>query len=252
MNRKLLLMGICLLGSISLSAQHVISGTVTDKKGNPIPGVKIEVPGSGESTISGLDGTFSLETEHSVRKVKAVYAGMQSKTQTVKPSMLIRMGQTNWWNREPQKAQWFINAQAAFPESRTSGAAFGLMFGKVKELGWYVKGVYGGMPSTDCEYQNYWTSGKDKSGFYAATAGVVVRLRSALHFYGGVGYAQRKIAWELTDGCYAKHPDYSYSGVAVDYGLMLKIGRFNISGGTLMSLADECNFIGNVGIGINF
>ena len=42
--KKLLLLGFfLLLCSLYLSAQNTVSGTVTDKKGNPIPGAKVEI-----------------------------------------------------------------------------------------------------------------------------------------------------------------------------------------------------------------
>lgn len=83
--KKLLLLGFfLLLGSLYLSAQNTVSGTVTDKKGNPIPGAKVEIKGGTESTITELDGTFTLETKIPAQKVKVYYVGMQSKEQKVK------------------------------------------------------------------------------------------------------------------------------------------------------------------------
>lgn len=262
--KKLLLTSLFLLaGFICLSAQNVVSGTVLDKDGNPVPGAKIEIVGSTESTLTELDGTFRMETQSQARKVKVYYVGMQTKVQTIKPEMVIKLANTNWWNREPQKYSWLVSVQGAFPESGVKNPSFGLMLGRVKEIGWYVKGVYSAGESTDGDYGtyypegsdtgiDYWTTGKDKRSFYSATAGVIVRLKSALHVYAGAGYANRQVAWQLADGSYAKHTDYSKSGVAADCGLMLKIGKFSINGGTIINLADGCDFIGNVGIGICF
>ena len=244
-----------------LSAQNVVSGTVTDRKGNPVPGAKVEIMGSTESVITELDGTFRIETEQLARKVKVYYAGMLSKEQKVKPDMIVKMTQSTWWNTQPEKYSWFINLQGAFPESGLKNPSFGLMVGRVKTLGWYIKGVYSPGKSTDCDYMeypdnddliSYWTTGKDKRSFYAATAGVLVRLGCPIHLYAGAGYAERKVAWELADGAYAKHTGYSYSGIAADYGLMLRIGKLSVNGGVIMSLADGCEFIGNVGVGIAF
>lgn len=261
MKKLSLLIFILLAATGYLSAQNVVSGTVTDRDGNPILGAKVEIVGSTESVITELDGTFRIETQHPARKVKVYYAGMQSKVQNIRPDMVIKLAKITWWNKQPEKASWLISAQAAFPESGASNPAFGLMLGRVKELGWYVKGVYSAGKSTDCDYiaypeesdqVSYWTTGKDNRSFYAATAGIIARLHCPIHLYAGVGYANRKVAWELADGTYAKHIDYSYSGVALDYGLMLQIGKLTLSGGTIMSLADGCNFTGNVGIGVCF
>lgn len=252
MKRLLLLSFLLLTGFVCLSAQNVVSGTVVDRDGNPIPGAKVEIPGSTESTLTELDGTFRLETAHPARMVRVYYVGMVSKTQKVTPDMLIRLSQENWWNREPQKAEWLIAVQGAFPDDGIENPSFGLMLGKVKRLGWYVKGVYRPSKSTECDYVNYWTTGKEKRGYYAATAGVIARLNCPIHFYAGVGYANRKVAWELADGSYAKQCWDSYSSVAIDCGLMLKINRFFINGGTIMSVSDGCYCTGNVGIGISF
>lgn len=260
--KKLLSILYLLLVSITyVSAQNVVNGIVTDHNGNPIPGAKVEIVGSTESVITELDGTFRLETQTAAKKVKVQYAGMQTKVQSIKPDMIIKLSTTNWWNSQPDKYRWLISVQGAFPENGIKNPAFGLMIGRVKNLGWYVKGVYSPSESTKDEYVSYpddsdlisyWTTGKDKRSFYAATAGIMARLKCPIHLYAGAGYANRKVAWQLADGSYAKNEDFSYSGVAIDYGLMLKIGMFTISGGTIMSFADGCDFIGNVGIGVCF
>lgn len=47
--KKLLLLSFFLsLGGFYLSAQNTVSGIVTDKKGNPIPGAKVEIKGGTE------------------------------------------------------------------------------------------------------------------------------------------------------------------------------------------------------------
>ena len=139
--KKLLLLGFfLLLGSLYLSAQNTVSGTVTDKKGNPIPGAKVEIKGGTESTITELDGTFTLETKIPAQKVKVYYVGMQSKEQKVKPNMLIKMSDSNWWREKPDKYQWLIGAQTALPDCEDIKPSFGLMLGRVKKIGWYVKG----------------------------------------------------------------------------------------------------------------
>lgn len=262
---KKLLSFFCLLASVVyVSAQNVIGGTVIDHDGNPIPGAKVVIVGSTESIITDLDGTFRLETKKAVKKVQVFYVGMQTKVQVVKSGMVVKLSKTNWWNSEPQKYSWFFNAQGAFPENSVKNPSFGLMLGQVKTFGWFIKGVYSSVKSTDGIYEsylefgdiedrnNYWTTGKDKRSFYAATAGVLIRLHCPIHLYSGAGYANRKVAWELADGTYTKNTEYSYSSVVLDYGLMLRLGKLSLNGGVLMSLANGCKFTGNAGIGICF
>lgn len=247
--------------SLYASAQNVVTGTVTDRDGNPIPGAKVVVAGGTESVITELDGTFRLESQTPVRKIEVFYSGMQSKTQEVKPDMVVRLSRTNIWNRKPDKAGWIISAQAAFPENGIKNPSYGLMFGRVKNLGWYVKGLYSPGKSTDIDYVaypeeseqvSYWTTGEENRSFHSATAGIVARMFCPIHIYAGAGYANRKVAWQLADGSYAKHTGYSYSSVAVDFGLMLRLGMFTVSGGSIMCLNNGCTFVGNVGVGVCF
>lgn len=246
---------------LMLKAQVVVTGTVVDRDGNPIPGARVEIVGSTESTITELDGTFSFTLSSPVKKVRVLYGGMQTKEAKIEPDMVIKLSKTTWWNRKPEKYDWFVSVQGATPESGIGHPSFGLMIGRVKTLGWYVKGVYSPSESTEGDYvsypvgsdkMSYWTTGNDKRGFYAATAGVLIRLQSPIHAYAGVGYASRTVAWELADGTYFKNTEYSYSGMTLDYGLMLRIGMVTLNGGVLMSVADGCNWIGNFGIGVAF
>jgi len=65
-------LGICL----HLSAQTTVEGKVVDRKGNPIPGAKVEVPKTKESVLTELDGTFSMTTQKIPRKVNVYYVGI--------------------------------------------------------------------------------------------------------------------------------------------------------------------------------
>lgn len=252
MYKKLIFTMMLLLGVIqTTSAQTSVEGKVTDKKGNPIPGAKVEVPGTNESVLTELDGTFSLTTQQTPRWVNVYYVGMQPKKQVVSPEMVIKLTKTNWWNKIPNKPCWFVNAQVAIPESGSPSPAFGLMLGRFKTAGWYVKGVYSANPSSDVDYNaDYWTTGKSKHGYMAFTAGAIFRLGCALHFYGGAGYAERKMAWELYDGRYEDCPDDTYSGAALDYGLMLRAGSFLLNAGGIYTFGGDN--AASVGIGLCF
>lgn len=263
MKKLFLLIGLCLAGTAWLSAQNIVSGTVTDKKGNPIPGVKVEILGGTESTITELDGTFRLETGSPARKVKVYYAGMQSKTQKVKPDMLIKMSETSWWNEKPDKYHWMLGVQAVFPEEASATPSWGLMLGRVKNWGWYVKGVYSKPQTTmDVEPETFvsepWLTGEMKNSYCAAVGGVMYRLHCPIYAYLGAGYVDRKVTYELANGEYLKNELFSYSGAALDFGLMIRLKHIALNGGFLMSIVDkEKNdgirpFSVNAGISIYF
>lgn len=259
--KKIFLFGIFLwAGVASLSAQNTVSGTVTDKKGNPIPGAKVEIKGGTESTITELDGTFKLDTKTPAKKVKVYYVGMQPKEQKVKPDMLIKMSDSSWWREKPDKYRWLVGVQVALPEHEDINPAFGLMLGRVKNIGWYVKGVYSKAPDTDGSiepndyYYTHWLTGKTKQSYWNATAGFIARLWSPLHVYVGVGYSNRKVAWETFDGsCLEYEPD-CYCGAVIECGLMLKVKKFFINGGVMLN--NDLNYfkdrVGNFGIGMYF
>lgn len=248
-------------GVISLSAQNKVSGTVTDKKGNPIPGAKVEIKGGTESTITELDGTFTLDSKIPVRKVKVYYVGMQPKEQKVKPEMLIKMSESSWWREKPDKYRWLVGVQMAVPDNDEFKPAFGLMLGRVKNIGWYVKGVYSKKQSTTISMSmvdSYWTTGESKSSYLSATGGIIARLWSPVHLYAGVGYFDREVAWQLADGNYAKYSPDTYSGVAADLGVMLTVKRFFINAGITWGFPLDGGYdstqkgVGNFGIGMYF
>ena len=258
--KRMLFSLILLLSACHLLAQNIVKGTVVDKDGNPIPGVKVEIKGGTESTITELDGTFVLETANPVKKVTVHYAGMQSKDQKIKPDMVIKMYNASWWSAKPDKYRWFAGAQVAITDNDDIKPAFGLMVGRVKNLGWYIKGVYSKLPSTtglhsvDGDRSYYWTTGKVEQGMWNVTGGLVARLWSPIHIYAGAGYIERKVAWELLNGEKYKYCPDSYGGAVVDLGLMLKVNKLFVNAGISTETSGDYSpsFIGNFGVGIFF
>lgn len=236
--KRLVLSALLLLGTVVASAQTTVNGTVTDKKGNPIPGAKVEIPGTEESVLTDLDGTFSLTTSSMPEMVNVYYVGMQPKSQAVTPDMLVRLAKTTWWNKKPDTWQWFAALQGAFPESGGS-PAFGMSVGCMKSYGFYAKAIFSGIPSTSHEWDDFttlkpWTKGNRKSGTLAFAVGGMIRLGCPFYFNLGLGYMKRTVAWELSDGSWAKYNDNSYSGLCIDAGLTLRCGdHFLVNGGIL-------------------
>lgn len=255
------------MGIMTLSAQEIVTGKVTDKHGAPIPGARVEAKGGTETTLTELDGTFRLETKHGTKHVKVDYVGMQSRTQRKSANMEFVLSKTNLWNREPLKQNWLIALEAGFPESSSPSPSFGLMFGRVRNFGWYVKGLYrpaketngyfGDETTPEINPESFETTGKVHKSYSSVTAGCIARLGCALHFYVGAGYGMRDVAFETVGGKYVD-TKYSDDGMVVDYGLMLRLGRFLVHGGTQMFFGMDANrdarsiFIGNVGVGVCF
>ena len=58
--RKLLLLSVAVLMTIMSWAQRTITGRVIDDKGSPLPNVSVTIRGSNQGTVTGPDGTYSL------------------------------------------------------------------------------------------------------------------------------------------------------------------------------------------------
>lgn len=260
--RKLFLLIGLLMTSLIVSAQQTVSGTVIDNEGNPIPGAKVEIVGSTEMCITELDGTYRIETLVPAKKVKVQYAGMRTAVKKITPDMVVELSNTNWWNAKPDKYRWLLSLQGAFPEWGLFNPSLGLMVGRVKNIGWYVKGVYSPRKSTDGESSGYyaWTTGDENRSFGAITGGVIVRLGCPIYFYGGMGYANRQIAWELVDGSWieidGERNFYSYERCAIEAGTMIELGiNLTINIGTMMTAKDlksQMDCVGCVGVGYCF
>ena len=99
--KKLVILSSLFLAALTASAQSVVSGTVVDKEGNPISNARVEVVGSTESCMTGLDGTFRMEVPDKAKRVKVRYVGMLTYTETIKiePDMKIVLLEENIWNK---------------------------------------------------------------------------------------------------------------------------------------------------------
>lgn len=243
MKKKRLMLAVLLLcGAIAVSAQTTINGTVTDKSGNPIPGAKVEIPGTEESVLTDLDGTFSLSTSSTPTVVNVYYVGMLPKKQAIAPDMLIKLSKMTWWNKKPDEWQLFATIEGAFPEKSMKNPAYGISIGYIKDYGVYAKALFSATPSTSHEWDDFtalkpWTKGAYKSGTQAYVIGGMVRLGCPFYLNLGVGYMNRTVAWELSDGSWAKYNEDCYSGLCIDVGLTLRAGdHFMINGGILAGM----------------
>lgn len=242
----------------SAFAQTTVTGKVVDKKGEPIPGAKVQVKGTGTSVLTNMDGTFSIETTQSKPKLRATYVGWNT---TIKKAgqgdNIIKMGKSSWWTEKPDHYQWFLGANVAFPgsaESAFAGVSPGIMFGRVKNVGWYIKGQFNGcMSGHDC---NTWTTGKTKTNYMSGMGGIIVRLGCPIHLNLGFGYAKSLVGDEQICGSYSVRPNGhngSYSGMISDMGVMLRIKHLFIHAGAQLELFHGADHAaGNFGIGYIF
>lgn len=143
--------------------------------------------------------------------------------------------------------------------SLDSGFNVGLTIGQIGFIGWYVKGMttFSAPKSTEfeCDAQGYVDgtlpaySGVSNTFKAYGVGGVNIRLVIPLYLNVGVGYGARNYAWETVDGKWVKNVPGSYSGLAIDAGIMGRFGSFALSLGAtyLGKSVDFC-----VGVGIVF
>ena len=61
--RSLFLLTAFLFSTNLIFAQNIVSGSVADRDGNPLPGVSIVEKGTSNGTVSDFDGNFQLNVE---------------------------------------------------------------------------------------------------------------------------------------------------------------------------------------------
>ena len=269
--KKLLSLILFFATTFVASAQGVVSGTVVDKKGNPVSGAKVAVVGSTESCMTDLDGVFSMSIPSAASKVRIQYVGMRSQTSRIQPEMMVTLREENFWNRRRGGMCWMVSPQVAFPQNlRYDNPAYGLSIGQMSGGGWYIKGVYSPFLMTKGSFSladagQYWTTGKEQVGYYAITFGGIVRLAGPISGYLGIGHSSRIVAWEMASGDYYINEDYSYRGFydeanhtsvgwTADAGIMLCLKRFTLNAGAMLYLCEPgfMNYVLNAGVGYCF
>jgi len=251
MKRKLILMSMLLSFVLCAQAQYVTSGRVLDQHGNPISGATVLGKGTSRSVTTGIDGSFSLESNIPVKRLEVSYMGKQSKSQSVSKRnayTIVTLKERNeWWPVKPDGYHWFANLQVGLLSKHSKDVPIGVMGGMVKYIGFFAKVMYTGLPSTETGAGAGYT-GNYKTGYFSAVAGPVVRLFSPIHLYAGVGYVNRKIAYEASDNKYYKinygtnykfsntyshymDGECSYSGLQLEGGLLINIKHIVVNGG---------------------
>ena len=79
--------------SKNLLAQQgiTVTGTVTDDKGNPLPGVNILIKGTDKGTITNVDGNYSIEVPRGAKSLIFSFVGMVAQEITIGTSTRINV-----------------------------------------------------------------------------------------------------------------------------------------------------------------
>ena len=110
--------------------------------------------------------------------------------------------------------------------------SWGIRAGMIKRHGYYLtfNSKSYSMPKTigECDGNGYvqsqggipYYTGKVLTGNWMAMLGGIYRLRGRCCMYGGVGYGEKSVAWETSDGDYLYNTNFSIKGVSAELGLL--------------------------------
>ncbi|MBE6230918.1 MAG: hypothetical protein E7117_00965 [Bacteroidales bacterium] len=262
----------CILGFGISSAQTTIKGTVTDRKGEPLPGVKVAVKKGTNTTITDLDGTFTLKTYKTSKSGKNLvfsYGGYNRAQLKIRGNDTwienadVKMRRTNAWNRMPgRKGNWLLGVESVMA-SPSSLPSLGLMVGWCKRVGVYAKcgfplqsidERYGDYGYGDHGYDSYydpdywWATDKSYASGHFLTIGCMFRLGCALHLYTGFGASEDNEIYTIAGG--KKVAIVDDDRVTFELGLMTKFRNFYIHGGTMLNDFHRPTI--NIGAGVCF
>ncbi len=79
------------LTSEEAAQQRVITGTVTDNNGNPLPGVNVIVTGLTQGTITDASGKYTLDIPQGAKSLTFSFIGMESQVISIGTSNLINV-----------------------------------------------------------------------------------------------------------------------------------------------------------------
>lgn len=201
-----------------IAPKDTVTGTVIGRHKEPIPGAKVEIVGQPYSVFTDIDGHFNIKCDQGARKVLVSYPKARNVKKNISRDMTVQIGKS--WRQAPENYQWFFGAGIgagytyneigqfiAFQDNPVTGyeedfwsPTLSVMIGRVKTLGWYVKGFL----NFPTEGQNCWLYDRSFNGYYydnfymgtsgikAMTSGAIlggmVRLGCPLHLCVGVGF----------------------------------------------------------------
>ncbi len=242
-----------LIGLVELSAQNIINGKVTDKKGNPLPGVKIDIHGTDDSVYSNVDGTFEIDASLS-RSATFNYGGMNQKRTKIKPDMVVKMGKGNK-NRELLGNHYLIGFSLS-----GDNLAPGFMFA----YGGMIKGYFRFQhysPIADFKFEpNLQYSFNSGNTYTSGSLGAMLRLKSPFYVYAGVGITSSRLYYyNEEDGVYffpdrKKESEFDYTelyeiyneqyfskGILLDFGFMMSFKRIYANLGIAVNVRNRDN-----------
>ena len=95
----------------------------------------------------------------------------------------------------------------------------------------FAKADYECQSDGSTDFGTVWTTGESLCTSMMASAGVCIEAREWLIPYLGFGYGKDELLWEDTSGSMVRVEDYSSRGIALEAGVIGKIGKLALSAG---------------------
>lgn len=147
-----------------------------------------------------------------------------------------------------------VSKQFVLSYSGSIDAPVGVTIGQVGKIGWYVSAKTGmNFSKTEYTYGGQdWDPGFESAQYYkfnstedlrrlSITGGITWQLGKNFFVYTGGGYGMKEHLWQMelydyetdskTGEEYVQQPDYTYTGLEAEGGVMLRINKIFISAG---------------------
>lgn len=230
-----------------VAAQNTYKGTVTDRKGNPIAGVRV-ADKSGAFATTDLYGQYEITLPDKPGHLSFDLVGYNPRKTGSKPDMNVRMIKSSVFNSPNYGKHFFLGVQVATAETSMRAPTIGINLGVLKNRwGWYMDYVvpafqYG---SSVPEYIGHSYSGgvttktitgRRYSYAWHLSTGVMIPFPSlsSLYLDAGLRFGEKNVFEELTDS-YNQNVSASGHryGFSIEFGLSYRISRVmvNVKGG---------------------
>ena len=121
-----------------VAAQNTYKGTVTDRRGNPIAGVRV-ADESGAFTTTDLYGQYEFATQDKPGSLSFDLVGFNPRETGMKSDMNVRMIKSSVFNSPNYGSHFFLGVQVATAEKSMRVPTIGINLGVLKNRGgWYL------------------------------------------------------------------------------------------------------------------
>lgn len=146
----------------------------------------------------------------------------------------------------------FVTLNGAY--SYAPQTAYGLTFGRVKKMGWYVSAMsnfnFVGFNTVDEDYEEVILTGETASTRISVTGGFMAKIGGPVYLKLGAGYGMIVRCCETISGDYVEYKPNTFKGVDLSAGLQLNLRNITIGIDAVTTNFQMTEI--KIGIGVNF